>query len=302
MGGARNERRGSQALPGRKEQRMSKPNPVVKAWKYMSAWFGAKVDEKADPKIQIEQAIQEAQRQHQALTQQAAAVIGNQRQLEMQLDRQLGTVEDLQAQTRQALALADQARAAGDEAKATQFEQTAQALANQLVSAESSVEDLKRLHDQALQAAGQAREAVQTNSMVLQQRLGERTKLLSQLEQAKMQETVARSLQQMNEVAAPGNVPTLDEVRDKIERRYAVALGQAELASESTGARVLDVQKATRDLKGAARLAEIRASMSGTATPAVAPATENAAIENTAQPPTGGGIGLTKKKAQPDEA
>jgi phage shock protein A len=66
---------------------MAKPNPIVRAWKYATAWFGAKVDEKADPRVQIEQAIQEAQRQHQALTQQAAAVIGNQRQLEMQLDR-----------------------------------------------------------------------------------------------------------------------------------------------------------------------------------------------------------------------
>src|SRR3954469_5321708 len=173
---------------------MSKPNPIVGGWKYLTAWAGAKVDEKADPRVQIEQAIQEAQRQHQALTQQAAAVIGNQRQLEMQLDRQLNTVGELHAQTRQALVLAEKARAGGDDTKAEQFEKTAQALANQLISAESSVEDLKRLHDQALQAAGQARDAVQTNSQILQQRLAERTKLLSQLEQAKMQETVAKSL------------------------------------------------------------------------------------------------------------
>ena len=279
---------------------MTKPNPWVKAWKYMSAWFGAKVDEKADPKIQIEQAIQEAQRQHQALTQQAAAVIGNQRQLEMQLDRQLNSVEALQTQARQALVLADTARADGDSAKAAQFEQTAQALANQLVSAETSLEDLKRLHDQALQAAGQAREAVQTNAQMLQQRLAERTKLLSQLEQAKMQETVSRSLQQMSDVAAPSNVPTLDEVRDKIEKRYAIALGQAELARDSTGARVLDVQRATQDMKGTARLDEIRASLAAESKPAaVAPAAENAAIETAEASPA---VETTKKAAQPDEA
>jgi len=282
---------------------MTKPNPLVKAWKYMSAWFSTKIDENADPKVQIEQAIQEAQRQHQALTQQAAAVIGNQRQLEMQLDRQLNTVEELHAQTRQALVLADKARSDADEPKAAQFEQTAQALANQLISAESAVEDLKQLHDQALQAAGQAREAVQTNAQVLQQRLAERTKLLSQLEQAKMQETVARSLQQMNDLAAPSNVPTLDEVRDKIEKRYAVALGQAELARDTTGAHVLEVQKATRDLKGAARLDEIRAALASEtdARPAVAPAAENAAIENTAAP-----VDTTKQAPQraaaPEEA
>ena len=276
----------------------AKPNPLVKGWKYLSAWLGTKIDEKADPKVQIEQAIQEAQRQHQALTQQAAAVIGNQRQLEMQLDRQLNTIENLQAQTRQALVLADQARGQGDAAKAADFEQTAQALANQLVSAESSVEDLKGLHDQALQAAGQAREAVRTNAQILEQKLAERTKLLSQLEQAKMQETVSASLQQMSDLAAPSNVPTLDEVRDKIEQRYATALGQAELAKDSTGSRVLEVQRATQDMKGAARLDEIRAALSAETKPAVAPAAENAAIEN-AQAETP--VDTTKKAVQPDE-
>jgi phage shock protein A len=281
-------------------QMAAKPNPLVRGWKYMSAWFGAKIDEKADPKIQIEQAIQEAQRQHQALTQQAAAVIGNQRQLEMQLDRQLNTIENLQSQARQALVLSDKTRAEGDAAKAAQFEQTAQALANQLVSAEASAEDLKQLHDQSLQAAAQAREAVTTNSQMLQQRLAERTKLLSQLEQAKMQETVSASLQQMSDMAAPTNVPTLDEVRDKIERRYAVALGQAELARDSSGSRVLEVQRATMDMKGSARLDEIRAALAAEAKPAVAPAADNAAIENA----TGAAAPAvdTTKKAQPDEA
>ena len=128
-------------------------NPFVKAWKYFMSWFGAQVDERADPKIQIQQAIEEAQRQHGALSRQAAAVIGNQRQLEMKLSRQMSEVERLQASARQALTLADQARAKGDEAKAQEYEQTAQVFATQLVSAEGSMEDLKSLHDQALQAA-----------------------------------------------------------------------------------------------------------------------------------------------------
>ena len=71
-------------------------NPFVKGWKYLMALFGAKIDEYADPKVQIQQAIEDAQRQHQALVQQAAAVIGNQRQLEMKLSRQMSEVEKLQ--------------------------------------------------------------------------------------------------------------------------------------------------------------------------------------------------------------
>src|SRR5262249_14902447 len=104
-------------------------NPFVKGWRYLMALFGAKIDEYADPKVQIQQAIEEAQRTHQALVHQAAAVIGNQRQLEMKLSRQMADVERVQASTRQALVLADKARADGNESKAVEYENTAQAFA-----------------------------------------------------------------------------------------------------------------------------------------------------------------------------
>ncbi|AGZ45414.1 PspA/IM30 family protein [Actinoplanes friuliensis] len=238
-------------------------NPFVKGWRYMMALFGAKIDEYADPKVQIQQAIEDAQRQHQALVQQAAAVIGNQRQLEMKLSRQMSEVEKLQGMARQALVLADRARSGGDESEAQKYESTAQTLATQLVSGEQSMEDLKTLHDQALSAAGQARKAVENNAMVLQQRIAERSRLLSQLEQAKMQETVAKSLESMSSLSAPGNTPSLDEVRDKIEQRYANAMGRAELASNSVEGRMLEVQKSSLDMAGSSRLEQIRASMAG---------------------------------------
>lgn len=238
-------------------------NPFIRGWKYFMALLSGKLDEHSDPKIQIQQAIEDAQRQHQALTQQAAAVIGNQRQLEMKLSRQMGEVEKLQGSARQALVLADQARAKGDEAKATEYEQTAQIFATQLVSAEQSMEDLKGLHDGALHAAEQAKKAVENNALMLQQKLAERSKLLSQLEQAKMQEQVSRSLSQMSELSAPGSTPSLGEVREKIERRYANALGSAELASNSVEGRMLEVQRSTLDVAGSSRLDQIRASMAG---------------------------------------
>jgi phage shock protein A len=266
-------------------------NPFVKAWKYLMASFSSKIDEYADPKVQIQQAVEEAQRQHQALSQQAAAVIGNQRQLEVKLSRQLGEIEKLQSSARQALVLADDARGRGDQAKAQQYEQAAESFATQLVTAEQSVEDLKTLHDQSLQAATQAKQAVERNAMVLQQKLAERTKLLSQLEQAKMQEQVSKSLTQMSELAAPGNTPSLDEVRDKIEKRYTTALGSAELAQNSVQGRMLEVQASTTELAGRSRLEQIRASMAGgsvagqvtsgssSGTPAVSPSNIQAEIQ-----------------------
>ena len=237
-------------------------NPFVKLWRYLTAWGNDTIEQKADPRIQIQQAIEDAQRQHQELSQQAAAVIGNQRQLEMQLNRRLGEIEKLQANTRQALQLADKARAEGDEKKAVEYENAAEAFAAQLVTAEQSVEDTKQLHDQSLQQADQAKQAVERNAMALQQKVSERTKLLSQLEQAKMQEKVSESLQSMNAITA-GSTPNLDQVREKIERRYANALGQAELAQNSVEGRMAEVQQAGIQMAGHSRLEQIRAEMQG---------------------------------------
>lgn len=260
-------------------------NPFVKAWKYLMALFDSKIEENADPKVQIEQAIEEAQRQHQELSQQAAAVIGNQRQLEMQLNRRLSEIEKLQQNTRNALSLADKARAEGDAQKATEYENAAEAFAAQLVTAEQSVEDTKKLHDQALQQAEQAKKAVERNGMALREKVNERSKLLSQLEQAKMQEKVSESLNSMNELSANGNSPSLDAVRDKIERRYSKALGQAELAENSVSNRMQEIEQAGVQLAGHSRLEQIRAEMNNPK-----------AVEGNSQQ----AIGSAETKAQPN--
>ena len=250
-------------------------NPFVKAWKYLMALFDSKIEENADPKVQIEQAISEAQRQHQELSQQAAAVIGNQRQIEMQLNRRLEEVEKLQANTKQALQLADKARANNDPQKAQEYENAAEAFAAQLVTAEESIEETKQLHDQALQQASQAKQAVERNAAHLQQQVAQRSKLLSQLEQAKMQEKVSETMQSMNSITAQG--PNLDQVRDKIERRYAKALGSAELAQNSVQGRMAEVEQAGIQMAGHGRLEQIRAEMAGELSSGQKPAIEGSA-------------------------
>ena len=254
-------------------------NPFSKFWNYLMALFDNKIEENADPKIQIEQAINDAQRQHQALSQQAAAVIGNQRQLEMQLNRRLEDVEKLQANARQALQLADKARGEGNAQKAQEYENAAEAFAAQLVTAEQGVEDTKQLHDQALQQASQAKQAVERNAAHLQQQVAERSKLLSQLEQAKMQEKVSETMQSMNSITSSG--PNLDQVRDKIERRYANALGAAELAQNSIEGRMAEVEQAGIQMAGHGRLEQLRAEMAGELTAGDKPAIEKGGATST---------------------
>src|SRR5215212_581733 len=194
-----------------------------RAWRYLVAVLSGKLDEVSDPKVQIEQAIEEARQQHALLSQQAAAVIGNERELQLKLTRAVEETEKLQANARQALLLAEQAREAGDQDKAASYEDSARAFATRLVSAEAAMKDLHAMSGRAAQASAQARAAVETNALALQKQIAERTKLLSQLDQAKMQEQLNRAMAGMTELAAPGDTPSLDEVRDKIEGRYARA-------------------------------------------------------------------------------
>ncbi len=243
-----------------------------RTWRYLVAALTGKLDELADPKVQIEQAIGEAKRQHELLSQQAAAVIGNQRQLELRLERSFEEVEKLQGSARQALVLADRAGREGDATKAGSYEEAAQAFAVKLVSAESSMKELKGLHDQAVRSAEASKRAVEQNAFALQKRLAERAKLLSQLEHAKMQERMNEALKSVSELATPGDAPTLAEVRDKIEARYARAVGQGELASSGVESQMLEVEKAALDAQAEDRLATLRATLGlETGAPAVEP-------------------------------
>ena len=111
-----------------------------------------------------------------------------------------------------------------------------------------------------------------------EKKLTERSKLLSQLEHAKMQERMNEALRSVSELTAADDVPTFSEVREKIEGRYARALGQAEITGDTVEARMLDVEKASMDSEGKARLDEIRAGMALDA-PQAAPAIEQKSAE-----------------------
>src|SRR3954452_7391572 len=96
-------------------------NAMKRWWKYRVAKTEKTFNEKADPAVQLEQAIREAQDQHKRLKEQAANVIANQKQAEMRLNRSMDDYEKLSANTRQAVLMADQASRSGDEKKALDY-------------------------------------------------------------------------------------------------------------------------------------------------------------------------------------
>lgn len=234
---------------------------IRRTWKYLVALLGRRFEDAADPEIQIEQAIEEGRRQHAMLVEQAAAVIGNQHELEIRLGRAIDRVEGLRSSAADALRLADSAREAGDGAAAASYEETARSFAVALVSTEAEMRDLKVLHDHAVGGAAGAKEAVETNALELRQRLTERTRLLSQLEQTKLQERMNDALGQLSAIAPASDVPSFDRIRDKIEHRYTRALGMAELGATTIEVRALNVEKASLDAEAARTLTALRLSL-----------------------------------------
>ena len=236
-------------------------------WAYLTAKLSGSFEERADPKVQLEQAIAEAQDQHRRLMEQAANVIAHQKKTEMNLNRTMGELEKLNGSTRQAVTMADEATTRGDAAKMADYTKAAEAFANRLIEKEKEADSLKALLLQATDAADQAKQAVRQNSMALQKKLADRQKLLGQLDQAKMQEQVNNAMASLNETVGQ-DVPTLDQVRDKIEARYAKALGTAELTESSVESRMLEVEQAQVNSEAQARLAEIRSQLGLSAAPA----------------------------------
>src|SRR5690606_10910415 len=146
---------------------------IRRFWKYLGAKLNLTFSEKADPKVQMEQAIQEAQEQHRKLKEQAAMVIANQKQTDMRLDRSMSELEQVSGNARQAVLMPDEANKSGDSAKVAEFTAAAESFANRLIALEGEVESLKQLAMQAAQASDQAKAAVQQNSTQLQKKLAD---------------------------------------------------------------------------------------------------------------------------------
>ena len=256
-----------------------------KWWKYLTAKLTGSFNERADPKVQLEQAIAEAQTQHKRLKEQATNVIAGQKQAELRLNAKMGELEKLNANARQALIMASDAEKAGDQAKAAQYTSAAETIANQLIQVEKDVESLKTLVFEATQASDQAKAAVGQNSRLLQEKLSEKSKLLSQLDQAKMQEEMNSAMAQLNE-SVGSDVPSLAEVQDKIQARYAKAKATAELTETSVQSRVLEIEQATANVEAQGRLSQLRAELGlGGTTPEPQAVEQGVPAQPAEQPP-----------------
>src|SRR5262245_21376858 len=160
---------------------------MLREWSnYIKAWFGNRSEEIKDPEIEIEQAIQEAQKRDQDLRNQAAKVIAHRTQVENELGDAADDLGEAEEMAKRALLTADAAQKAGHADEATRWTDVARTLAMQMQAAQSSVGMLKVQFDTATKQAEQAKQAVNNNAAQLQEISAKRMQMLGQLERAKM--------------------------------------------------------------------------------------------------------------------
>ncbi len=221
---------------------------VVRWWRYLGAKAEDAHDERADPKIQLTQALGEARANHARLTERAAIVVAHQKHLQRQLERLAAEHERADGSARQALRLADAQSRQADPTKAAELLRAAEAFAGRVLDREKDIREVEQQLREAALATERAKAAVAANAEQLRQRVTDRERLLSTLDQAKMQESINAALEQISGPTGD-QVPTLAEVERKIEARLARAQGRAELAAVSSDPldlQMLEIEQAQR--------------------------------------------------------
>jgi len=244
--------------------KVSMGREIKRTWKYLAVKLRVRHEERADPKVQLEQAIQEVKEQHSKLTEKAAAVIANQKQVQRRLDRTLADYDKANRTAGQALLLADQA-ASGDPDQAARFNGAAHASAAKVLQLRTDIEQQQQLVLVATNQAQEAHAAVVQSRQLLEQKMKEKERLLSDLERAQMHEAMADAMRILTDTVGDGDVPTFAEVQRKIEARRLKAESMTDLmaaqAHVSFDARVLEVEQAQVDVEVQALLEQKRAEL-----------------------------------------
>lgn len=213
---------------------------VWRLGRQLEAQIVARLDRLTDPRVQVDQAIEERYRRHERLRQQAAIVIAAEHGLRKRLAR--AREDSLRLETTIGGALADDR------------EDLALRLAGRLAVMDTTIRSLEELLPPAVDAAAKARDAVDRSRLELLQAGEARLRLLGRLETAKLLE---RSTEMFGEPAA-ADVSTLEQVRERIDERWAVAAGNAELAESEPQAQLGQLEHLLLEAAGRRRLDEIR--------------------------------------------
>jgi len=233
---------------------------LKKWWNYIKSWFNKTSNQMMDPEIEIQMAIDQANKKNQDLRNQAANIVAHRTQLEAKIEKSADEVGEAREMAKQAILKAEDAKAAGDTAGVTKWTNIAQGQASKLQAAENNLTSLTSQYETAIKQADEAKAAVQANALKLQELSAKQMQLLGALEQAKMQESVNAAVESMSSTM-DDSTPSLEDVENKIQKRQAQAMAKAEVFDATPEGGEAELRQAMNEAQADAKLEELKAEL-----------------------------------------
>jgi phage shock protein A len=233
---------------------------LKRLWGYITTLFKGGAERMMKPEVEIEQAINEAKKRDQELRNQAAKVVAHRTQLESKMENAADDVGEAREMAKQAILKAEEAKASGDAAGQEKWTKAAQSIAMKLQAAENNLSTLKTQYENASTQADKAKQAVQQNAMRVSELAAKRMELLGSLEAAKMQESVNQAVDTMSNMS-DYEMPSLEKIEDKIEKRKAEAMAKAELREATPEGSEMELKEAINMAQADAKLDELKAEL-----------------------------------------
>ena len=199
----------------------------------LRAFLGLFIRMAEDPRVMLEQYIDDVRAKLPTLRAAAANVIATELKLRAQLEDLERQVADLHRQIVAAVKLGPA------------YEAEAKMLIAAKVTAEQSLEETRNQYESARQASEQARKALEDARLEVERRVREAQALLSQQEMIRMQEELS-GLMASFEIGDQSDV--LERARDRIRDRAARAQARVELATKGVDAKLRDIRRATAEI------------------------------------------------------
>jgi phage shock protein A len=201
------------------------PGALKRSWTYLGTKARSPLGGPADPKVLLEQAILEAEDEHRRLVEQAVGVFADHVSAESSLDRATDELDKVQRLTTQSGLQADDAARRGVATKVAELTAATESFASRLAAIEVEVTSLQELALRSAQDADDVKAELQQRANELRDRVTEHEELLlSPIDRTAMQVRVSEALASLSEPVGQ-DIPSVDELRDKISARSSRAQG-----------------------------------------------------------------------------
>lgn len=217
--------------------------------------INALIDQAEDPQKMLDQLVRDYTGSIAEAEKAIAQTIGNLRLAEQDYNEDVAAAREWGGKALAASTAADQARAAGDVAKADRFDNLAKVALGKQIQAEGEVREAEPL----IASQRETVEKLKSGLGLMKDKLGQlktrRDTLVARQKSAQAQQTVQTAISSINVLDPTSELARFEE---KVRREEAYAMGQAELAASSIDSQFAEIEASGAQIEVEARLAALK--------------------------------------------